>query len=105
MRCFFLLLLVWLTPAVFAQQPTWYVFSREDDCLDLQVLAKVEKLPRTPVSPDDFAQIMRERGEAATIGQPSGFPAELTGQVVQVNVGSSKAPIFVKGEVCRNIGK
>jgi hypothetical protein len=105
MRCFFLLLLVWVTTAVFAQQPTWYVFSREDGCLDLQVLAKIEKLSRTPESPDDFAQMLREQGEAVTIGKPSGFPAELTGQVVQVNVGSSKAPIFVKDEVCRNIGK
>ncbi|MGZ5030644.1 MAG: hypothetical protein ACXWAT_10035 [Methylobacter sp.] len=71
----------------------------------MQVLAKVEKLSRTPVSPDDFVQMMRERGEVVTTGRPSGFPAELTGQVVQVNVGSSKAPIFVKDEVCRNIGK
>ncbi|MGZ5586836.1 MAG: hypothetical protein ACXWE4_09175, partial [Methylobacter sp.] len=82
------------TPAVFAQQSTWYVFSREDGCSDLQVLAKVEKLSRTPESPDDFAQMLRERGESATIGKSSGFPAELTGQVVQVNVGSSKAAHF-----------
>lgn len=88
-----------------AQQSAWYVLSREDGCMDPKVLVKVEKLSRAPVSPEDFAAMMRERGEAATIGPAPGFPPELTGKVMQVNVGRSKAPIFVKEEICRNIGK
>lgn len=92
-------------PPVFAQQSSWYVLSREDGCMDLNVLAKGEKLPRAPVSPEDFAKMMRERGETVSVGPPTNFPSELAGKVVQVNVGSSKAPIFVKGEICRNISK
>jgi hypothetical protein len=104
MRQLFTFLAVLAMP-VFAQQAAWYVLSREDGCMDLKVLARGERLPRAPVSPDDFAAMMRERGETVRIGPPPNFPPELAGKVVQVNVGSSKAPLFVRAEICRNIGK
>lgn len=73
--------------------------------MDLKILAKAEKLPRAPTSPEDFAQLMRERGETVNVGMPPGFPSELAEKVVQINIGSSKAPVFVKEDVCRNISK
>lgn len=88
-----------------AQQSDWYVLSREDGCMDPNVLVKAEKLSRLPLSPEDYAAMMRERGEAVTIGPAPNFPTELAGKVVQVHVGRSKAPVFVKEEICRNIGK
>ena len=88
-----------------AQQPSWYVLAHADGCIDLRVLVKAENLSRTPVSPEDFAQMMRQRGELVVVGAPANLPSELAGKVVQVRVGSWKAPVFVKEEVCRNIGK
>lgn len=104
MRCIVTLVILAVPPA-FAQQSAWYVLSREDGCMNLNVLAKGERLSRAPVSPEDFAQMMRERGEAVSVGPPANFPPELAGKVVQVTIGSAKAPIFVRGDICRNIGK
>jgi len=101
---FFLLLFLEALPAS-AQQTTWYVLAHDDGCVDLKLLVKAEKLSRAPVSPEDFAQMMRERGESVEVGLPAGFPPELAGKVVQVKVGKWKAPLFVKEEVCRNIDK
>ena len=100
-RLFPLLLLAAL-PA-FAQQPAWYVFARDDGCVDTKLLVKAEKLPPAPASPDEFARMMRERGEQVVVGPPPGFPPELAGKVVQVKVGEWKAPVFVTAEVCRNL--
>lgn len=104
MRRLFTVVAVLAAP-VLAQQPTWYVLSREDGCIDLKVLARGERLSRAPVSPQDFARMMRERGEAVRIGPPADFPPELAGKVVQVTVGNSKAPVFVRDDVCRSIGR
>ncbi|MBP1753339.1 MAG: hypothetical protein H6Q57_2175 [Geobacteraceae bacterium] len=101
---FFLLAFLVALPAS-AQQTNWYVLAHDDGCVDLKLLVKAEKLSRAPVSPEDFAQMMRERGESVEVGLPAGFPPELAGKVVQVKVGKWKAPLFVKEEVCRNIDK
>jgi len=66
-RLIFLLLLVVAHP-VSAQQPAWYLLSRDDGCVDLKILVKAERLSRLPVSPNDFAVMMRERGEEVTVG-------------------------------------
>jgi hypothetical protein len=99
-----LLIALAAAPAL-AQQPTWFVLAHADGCIDLKVLVKAEKLSRAPVSPEDFAQMMRQRGESVVVGAPANLPSELAGKVVQVKVGSWKAPVFVKEDVCRNIAK
>jgi hypothetical protein len=103
-RSLFLPLLFLALPTA-AQRPTWFVLAREDGCIELARLVKPERLRRAPVSPEDFAQMMRERGESVVVGPPANLPAELAGKVVQVKVGSSKAPVFVTDAVCRNISK
>jgi len=98
---FFLLLLAALP--VYAQQPTWYLLARDDGCIDPQILVRAEKLSRAPVSPEDFARMMRERGEEVEVGPLADSSPELIGKVVQVKFGKRKAPVFVKEEICRNI--
>jgi hypothetical protein len=104
LRLLFLLLLLVALPAS-AQQPTWYLLSREDGCIDLQILVKAEKLSRVPVSPEDFAMMMRERGNEVAVGPLADSPPDLIGKVVQVTIGTGKAPVFVTEEICRNIGQ
>lgn len=99
------LLLLLLTMPVAARQPAWFVLAHDDGCIDVKVLVKAEKLSRAPVSPEDFARMMRERGESVVVGPPADLPPELAGKVVQVRVGSWKAPVFMQDEVCRRIGK
>lgn len=101
-RLFFFFLLFVALPAS-AQQPTWYLLARETGCFDLQLLVRMEKLSRAPVSPEDFAQMLRERGEQVAVWPLEDAPAEFIGKVVQVKYGNGKAPIFVKEEICRTI--
>lgn len=101
-RLLFILLLLTALPA-YAQQPTWYLLSHDDGCIDLRILVKAEKLSRAPVSPEDFARMMRERGEVVEVGPLADSPPELIGKVVQVKFGKEKAPVFVSEEICRNI--
>lgn len=100
-------LLVFLAalPVCAQQRAAWYLLAHADGCVDLGVLVKAEKLSRAPVSPEDFARMMRERGERVAVGPLPDAPAELSGKVVQVKVGDSKAPVFVKEEFCRRMGK
>lgn len=101
-----ILLLPLLLAAVpaYTQEPSWYLLSREDGCVDLLHLVKAEKLPRTPVSPEDFARMMRDRGEQVVVGPLADSPPELIGKVVQLRYGNGKSPVFVKEEICRTIG-
>lgn len=99
-----ILLLIVAQPA-FAQQPAWYLLSRDDGCVDLKILVKAERLPRLPVSPEDFASMLRERGEEVTVGPLADSPAELSGKVVQVTIGNGRAPVFVTEDICRTIGQ
>lgn len=87
---------------VFAGQPAWHVFARDDGCVELAQLARAERLPRVPASPEDYARMLRERGERVVMGPPPGFPPELAGKAVQVMRGDGKAPVFVTDELCRN---
>ncbi len=89
-----------------AQQATWYLLSREEGCIDLRILVEAEKLPRVPTSPEDYAQMMRERGKNVSLGLPRDVPADLYGKIVQVRVGNDEGgPVFVKDEVCREMRK
>ena len=101
-RLLFFLLLLTALPA-YAQPPTWYLLSHDDGCIDLRILVKAEKLSRVPVSPEDFARMMRERGKVVDVGPLADSPPELIGKVVQVKYGNGKAPVFVTEEICRNI--
>ncbi len=100
------LLMLLLTPLLaHAGESAWFLLSREDGCVDLRLLVKREKLPRMPASPEEYAQMLRDRGESVTLGLPEGFPPELASRVVQVKAGESKAPVFVTGDICRSLDK
>ena len=86
-----------------AQQPTWYLLPREQGCADLKVLIRMERLPRAPVSPEDFARMLRERGEQVEVGPLADAPREYLGKFVQVRYGNGKGPVFVREEICRNV--
>jgi hypothetical protein len=103
----FLLLLVLLVPLpCMAQQPSWYLMSREEGCLDLKTLVEMEKLPRTPISPEDYAQMMRERGKEVSLELPKDVPADLKGKIVQVRIANEDGGlVFVRDEVCRTLRK
>lgn len=100
-----LLMLLFAPLTVHAGESGWFLISRDDGCVDPGLLVKREKLPRTPASPEEYAQMLRDRGERVTLGLPEGFPPELASKVVQVKSGESKAPIFVSGEICRSIDR
>ncbi|GEM_PF-4656552 len=100
------LLMFLLAPfPVHAGESGWFLLSRDDGCVDLRLLVKREKLPRTPASPEEYAQMLRDRGESVTLGLPDGVPPELAPKVVQVKTGESKAPVFVTGDICRSLDK
>lgn len=104
-RSLFILLILVAPPPSSAQQPTWYLLSREQGCIDLTILVEAERLPRVPTSPEDYAQMMRERGKDVSLELPKDVPAELEGEIVQVRVGNEDGgPVFAKAEVCRRIG-
>ena len=91
MRVFFRLLVVLMTLPASAQQPTWYVLSREEGCVESKYLVDLGIVSRAPVSPEDYAQMMRALGKKTTVVFPPGFPSEFNGKVVQVKVGSEEA--------------
>lgn len=98
-----LTLLLLGTATAAAQAAGWYLFARDDGCIDVDAVARREKLPRSPASPEDFANLMRERGETVVVGAPAGVSPELAGKLVQVQYGRGKALLFMKDEVCRNV--
>lgn len=100
---FVLLALALCACPVIAQTPEWQLMTREDGCVSLQLLVRMMRLPRSPVSPEDFAQMLQERGETAVLGPLENSPPELIGQVVQVRLANGKAPIFARPEVCRRL--
>jgi hypothetical protein len=97
-----LLILLAALPAS-GQQPTWHLISRDDGCVDLQFLVRMEKLSRVPVSPEDFGRMMQERGEQVLVSPLPDSTPDLVGKVVQVKVGNWKTLVFVTEEICRNI--
>ncbi|MBI1734046.1 MAG: hypothetical protein HYR51_02625 [Candidatus Rokubacteria bacterium] len=82
---------------------TWFVMSRSEGCVDLGVLMRGDRLPRVPISPDDYADMMRARGHQPTLGLPPGFPAAMAGKVVMVEIRSDRAPVFVHEEICTQV--
>lgn len=93
--------LLLLSSIVYAAEPAWYLFARDDGCTDLQIAARKLKLPRTPTSPEDFAQMMRDRGEDVVVGPSPWFPATLPGKIVQVQFGPGRSWTFLSAETCR----
>jgi hypothetical protein len=81
----------------------WSVLSREEGCVAPDVLMRGDRLPRVPVSPDDYAAMLRARGESPTLGLPPRFPPDMTGKVVMVQVRPDRAPVFVREDVCRQL--
>lgn len=99
---YFVALLGLVSPA-YGGEPKWFLLSREDGCVGLEPLARREKLPNIPATPEEFAEMMRGRGYDVTLGLPEGFPAELSGKVVMVKVRENMSPVFVLEEICRQI--
>jgi hypothetical protein len=103
LRSFFILLVL-VPPPGSAQQAAWFLLSREEGCVDLKILVEAEKLPRLPTSPEDYAQMMRERGKVVSLGLPKEVPADFTGKIVQVRTsGDEGGPVFATDEVCRKL--
>lgn len=48
-------------------QADWYIMAREEGCLSLSTAVSFENLSRAPISPEDFAQMLRSRGDSATV--------------------------------------
>jgi hypothetical protein len=101
-------MMIWIcalaSPARGGESP-WFLLARDDGCIELKQLARRENLPKTPATPEEFAQMMRDRGYEVTMGLPEGFPAEMAGKFVQVRVRDNMAPIFVREETCRQVDK
>ena len=104
MRTFFALLAVLMTLPASAQQPTWYLMSREEGCVDPKELVELGVVERAPVSPEDYAQMLRSRGKKVTLELPSGFPSEFGGKVVQIKVsGEDGGVAFATDDACRRM--
>jgi hypothetical protein len=86
-----------------APPATWFVLSREDGCLPLDILQRGDRLPRVPTSPADYEAMLRARGEQPTLALPPGFPPDLAGKVVMVQTRPDRAPILVRADVCRQM--
>lgn len=85
----------------YASEPAWYLFARDDGCIDLQMAARKLKLPRTPMSPEDFAQMQRDRGENVVVAPSPLVSSNLPGKIVQVQFGAGKSWTFLSAEACR----
>jgi hypothetical protein len=102
MRTSLVLLAVLVTSSALAQQPTWYLMSREEGCVEPKELVDLGIVERAPVSPEDYAQMLRSRGKKVTLGLPPGFPSEFSGKIVQIKVGGEDGGVaFATEEVCR----
>ena len=79
----------------------WFLMERHGGCVDVGILARRERLARVPVSPEDFAQMMRARGHQVVVGPLPGSPPDLVGKAVLVDVRDNLKPVFVRAELCR----
>jgi hypothetical protein len=86
-----------------AATQSWSVMSREDGCMPLALIVRGDRLPREPVSPEDYADMMRARGHQPTLGPPPALPPDLVGKVVMVKVRDGRAPVFVRNDVCAQL--
>jgi hypothetical protein len=87
-----------------AAHAQWMLFGREAGCVSMQQLVRMERLDRAPATPEEFADAMRARGHKVTLGLPEGFPADMQGKAVMVRYGESRAPIFLRMELCKSGG-
>ncbi|MCC7016429.1 MAG: hypothetical protein IT564_04415 [Rhodospirillales bacterium] len=99
----FAAILTWASAASATEE--WFLLSREDGCVGLDLLARGERLARVPRDPEDFAAMMRERGHRASAGLPDGFPIDLAGRAVMVRYAENRAPVFMREDLCRGGGK
>lgn len=83
----------------------WFLLSREEGCVGLELLARMERLDRAPRDPEDFATLMRARGHRVSVGLPDGFPMDFTGRAVMVRYRDNRAPVFLRAELCGNLRK
>lgn len=97
-----LFLIALVTLSAFAQQPKWYVFAHDDGCIDINILDGEGNLPHTPVSPQDYAQMIQAQGRAAVVEAVKGSPAALAGKVLQVTLSDEQAVVFIQEELCHN---
>jgi hypothetical protein len=81
----------------------WFLLSREDGCVAINLLMRMERLARAPRDPQDFAAMMRERGHHVSVGLPDGFPPEFAGRAVMVRYRNDRAPVFVREDLCRSL--
>lgn len=102
---YLIMIMSFIVSPVYCLEPKWFLLSRENGCIGLELLAKREKLPKIPATPEEFAEMMRERGYQATLSLPEGFPTDLSGKVVMVKVRENMAPVFVREEFCQTMIK
>ena len=86
-----------------AATPSWSVMAREDGCTPLSVIVRGDRLAREPVSPEDYADMMRARGHQPTVGPPPALAPDLVGKVVMVKVRDDRALVFVRNDVCAQL--
>ena len=86
-----------------AATPSWSVMSREEGCMPLAVIVRGDRLAREPLSPEDYAEMMRARGHQPTVGPPPALAPDLVGKVVMVKVRDDRALVFVRNDVCAQL--
>ena len=78
--------------------------SREEGCVEPKELVELGMAGRAPVSPDDYAQMLRSRGKKVTLELPAELPSEFSGKVVQIKVsGEDGGVAFATDDVCRKM--
>jgi hypothetical protein len=82
-----------------AEAGTWFVLTRSYGCTDVKYLAETERLPRVPASPKEYADMMRARGHAVTVGLPPGATPDLAEKTVMVTVNKDRR-VFLQEELC-----
>ena len=80
--------LAWATAANASEEGL--LLSREDGCVGLELLGRMERLDRAPRDPEDFAALLRARGRHVRVGLPDGFPTDFTGRAVMVRYGNDR---------------
>ncbi|MDD5052859.1 MAG: hypothetical protein PHO27_09050 [Sulfuricurvum sp.] len=100
---FHILLIFLIYSMTYGANTNWYILARDDGCIDIQIIVRELKLSRTPISPEDFVQMMKERGENVTVDLPIGISPNLEGKLVQVRFGKAKSLLFVKDEICHGV--
>jgi hypothetical protein len=83
-----------------AAESAWFLFARDDGCVGLELAARRFHLPRTPTSPEDFAQMMQDRGHTVTLAPSPWFPKVSPGAAVDARFCPAKSLTFLSAEAC-----